>query len=55
MNLPGQGTAVGKQNVLLELTDKRVPAGNAPKVLHIWAECERSLVMANGKTIVVGA
>ena len=54
-NVPGEGTAVGRQSVLLELGDMKVAENNNPKTLHIWAECERNLLMANGKVLVTGA
>lgn len=54
-NQLGQGTAVGRQSVLLNMTDQRCATGNAAKQLHIWAEAERSLMMRQGKVLVVGA
>lgn len=51
----GQGTAVGRQSVLMELQDQRCATGNDAKQVHIWAECERLLMMRNGKVAVSGA
>ena len=54
-NVNGAGTPVGRQSVLLEMEDQRCTTGNLAKQVHIWAECERNLLMANGKVLVVGA
>jgi hypothetical protein len=54
-NAPMQGTPVGRQSVLLEMRDQRCATGNAAKQVHLWAECERQMLMAQGKVLVTGA
>ena len=54
-NQLGTGTAVGRQPVVLELTDKLSAANLGPKDLHIWAECERVLSIKHGKIMVSGS
>ena len=54
-NVLGAGTSVGRQPVLLELTDNRPAADLGAKLVHIWAECERVLMVQNGRVRVSGS
>ena len=54
-NVLGAGTSVGRQPVLLELTDHR-PAGDlVAKLVHIWASCERVMNVVGGKIRISGS
>ena len=54
-NVLGAGTSVGRQPVLLELTDNRAATDFGAKLVHIWAECERVLMVQNGRVLVSGS
>ena len=54
-NVLGAGTSVGRQPVLLELTDNRSAALVAAKLVHIWASCERVMMVQNGRVRISGS
>ena len=54
-NVVGAGTSVGRQPVLLELTDNRPATDLAAKMVHIWAACERVMMVQNGRVQVSGS
>jgi hypothetical protein len=54
-NVLGAGTSVGRQPVLLELTDNRPATDLAAKIVHIWAACERVMMVQNGRVRVSGS
>tara|TARA_R110000765_G_scaffold80803_1_gene158325 strand:+ start:544 stop:2034 length:1491 start_codon:yes stop_codon:yes gene_type:complete len=57
-NVIGSGTAIGRNPLLLELSDRRTTAAigdNLAKTLHIWITCERLLSIMGGKLMVSGA
>ena len=56
-NVLGAGTSVGRQPVQLQLTDIRggTAGGIAAKLVHIWAECERIMMVQNGRVRVSGS
>jgi hypothetical protein len=54
-NVLGAGSAVGRQPLQFELTDTRCATDYAAKTQHIFAECERVLMMKNGKVLVSGS
>ena len=58
-NVLGAGTSVGRQPVLLELTDNRnnnATGGTlGAKMVHIWAACERVMMVQNGRVRVSGS
>ena len=51
----GAGTAIGRNPLLLELSDTRTAGDNVAKTLHIWVTCERLLSIVGGKVMVSGA
>ena len=54
-NVLGAGTSVGRQPVLLELTDERVATDLGAKLNHIWVSCERLMAINGGKLQVSGS
>ena len=54
-NVLGAGTSVGRQPVLLDLTDNRAAGNLAAKIVHIWAACERVMMVQNGRVRVSGS
>ena len=46
---------MGRQPVLLELTDNRSAALTEAKLVHIWAACERVMMVQNGRVRVSGS
>jgi len=54
-NSAGQGLRVGRNPVIVNLTDLRNATHGAAKEVHCWAECERLLSMKNGMVMVSGA
>ena len=54
-NVLGAGSAVGRQPVQFELTDTRCATDFAAKTQHIFAECERVLIMRHGAVLVSGS
>ena len=59
-NVAGAGTPVGRNPVLLELSDKRTTAaasasGNVAKTVHVWVTCERLMSIVGGKVMVSGS
>ena len=58
VNELGAGTSIGRNPLLLELSDVRTTAAigdNLAKTLHIWITCERLLSIMGGRLMVSGA
>ena len=55
INRLGEGTPIGRQSVILKLTDMLRDVNLGPKTLHIFAQCERALAIKNGDVAVTGS
>jgi hypothetical protein len=54
-NVAGAGTAIGRNPVLLEIGDTRVPTDYGAKLIHVWVTCERLMSIVGGKIMVSGS